>query len=459
MSESTSFPSRLSPSDRLMWNIERDPVLRSPVVAIGLLDRDPDRLAVRATFQRAAERVPRLRQRITSGSGPFGQLQWSDDPDFSIDYHLRHVRAPQPADLRAVLDLAAPTAVSALDTARPLWECTIVEGLDDGRAAFILKFHHTMTDGVGGVDLASDVFDHTRNGRRARPHVAATPDLPPAPPSWMPFVAAGLAGVRAVSQPARLAADATRFVKSIARMLAPVPEPLSPLLLGRSLDRRLDTVQRPLAALRAAAEATGGTINDVFLAAVGGGLHTYHERLGHSVPALRVTMPINLRAEGDPPGGNRFTPARFVLPIDDPDAAARAQRAGAIARRWRDEPAVHLTDVLAAILDRVPAPLVTRFFGAMLKNVDVDVANVPGLRRPAYLGGAKIERLWAFAPPTGAALSVTLLSHVDTACIGVLSDVTAVADPALLVSCLTDAFDEVVALGATTTPASTKAAS
>jgi hypothetical protein len=74
--------------------------------------------------------------------------------------------------------------------------------------------------------------------------------------------------------------------------------------------------------------------------------------------------------------------------------------------------------------------------------------DVPGLTAAAYLGGGRIDRMWAFAPPTGAALSITLLSHADTACIGVVSDLAAVSDPELLVTCLEGAFEEVLALGA-----------
>jgi diacylglycerol O-acyltransferase / wax synthase len=79
--------------------------------------------------------------------------------------------------------------------------------------------------------------------------------------------------------------------------------------------------------------------------------------------------------------------------------------------------------------------------------MDVDVVDVPGLRHPARLAGARLERLWAFAPPTGAALSVTLLSHLDVACIGVAADTAAVDDPELLAECLRRGFDEVVAAG------------
>ena len=453
-----SFPVDFSPSDRLMWKIERDPVLRSPVLAIGLLDREPDWSAVRRTFARAVERVPRLRQKVEV-SGPAGRrIRWVDDPAFSLDYHLRRVRAPHPGDMDAVLALTAPFAISSLDAARPQWELTLVEGLEGGRAAFVMKFHHTITDGVGGVDLAGTVFDTSRRGS-ARSAKAAPPPEPETEPEddalWRQVAGAMRVGLRAATQPTATAKGAVRFAKSLARMLEPVPEPMSPVLRGRSLDRQLHALEFPMAEFRAAAQAAGGTINDVFLAGVAGGLHDFHERLGHEVPALRVTMPINLRSENDPPGGNRFTPARFVLPIDDPDPVVRAHIAGNIARRWRREPAVGLTDVLAMLLDQLPPSVVTPLFGSMLKNVDIDATDIPGLAEPAFLGGARIDRMWAFAPPTGAALSVTLLSHIDTACIGLVSDLAAVSDAELLATCLQSAFEDVIALGhaVTTMPA------
>jgi hypothetical protein len=77
----------------------------------------------------------------------------------------------------------------------------------------------------------------------------------------------------------------------------------------------------------------------------------------------------------------------------------------------------------------------------------VDIVDVPGLRQTVSLGGAPVVSMWAFAPPTGAALSITLLSHIDNCCIAVLCDAKAVQEPALLRNCLAHAFDEVVALG------------
>jgi hypothetical protein len=248
--------------------------------------------------------------------------------------------------------------------------------------------------------------------------------------------------VRAAWHPFETARTAQRGAASVIRILAPVRGSMSPVLVGRSIDRQLLTAEVPLATLEHAATSIHGTVNDVFLAVVGGALHRYHEKLGVALTALRVTMPINLRGPDDPPGGNHFAPARFVLPVDDPDLLERARLAGAIVRKWRSEPSLGITDVLAAVLNRLPRPVVTRFFADLLRSIDVDAVDVPGFRHRAYLAGARIERLWAFAPPTGAALSVTLVSHDGTACLGVNCDLAAVTQPELLSRCLQQAIDD-----------------
>jgi len=134
------------------------------------------------------------------------------------------------------------------------------------------------------------------------------------------------------------------------------------------------------------------------------------------------------------------------MPIDDPDPVARAHIAGAITRRWRSEPALAWTRQISAVLDLLPRQAATWALGGMLKSVDVDAVNVPGLRHRAYFAGARVERLWAFAPPTGAAMSVTLLSHEDTCCIGLMCDRAAVSRPDLVQVCLESSIDELLDL-------------
>lgn len=214
---------------------------------------------------------------------------------------------------------------------------------------------------------------------------------------------------------------------------------------SRGLQRALDAIEVPLGHLRDAAHAAGGTVNDAFLAAVAGGMARYHEAKGAAVPALRFTMPVSIRALGDPAGGNRFAPARFVLPLGG-TVGERVAAAGRVAHAASAEPALPLTAAVSGLLDLLPAPVAAAVVGSMFKAVDVDAVDVPGLVGRVRLAGADVERLYAFAPPTGAALSVTLLSHGDIACIGVESDRAAVDDTTLLTGCLAAALDEVLTL-------------
>jgi diacylglycerol O-acyltransferase len=120
---------------------------------------------------------------------------------------------------------------------------------------------------------------------------------------------------------------------------------------------------------------------------------------------------------------------------------------GALAGGWRDDPALHFTDTLAAVLDRLPAVATTSLFGSMLKGVDLVATNIPGLSEPAYLAGAEVVREYAFGPPSGAAFSAALLSHLDQCCIGINADTVAVPDPDVLSDCIRAGFDEVLTVG------------
>lgn len=424
-------PEPMAPADSILCTIEADPSLRSTILAVARCDRPPDAAELAVTLARAVEVLPRLRQRIAEPLWPLLRRRWVDDPDFALDHHVRRTRVGGDGDLRAVLDFAARIAEEAFDPARPRWIAWVLDGLDGNEAAVILKIHHAITDGVGGVALAAQIFGRSSSPARA--------DAPAGDDSPSPFRAV----IGVARDPLGTARAAALLAGSLARVLAPATRPLSPVLRGRGLGRWLDAFTVPLADLRAAAERANGTINDAYLAAVTGGLARYHERMGTPVDRLRATLPVSIRRPGDPPGGNRFVPARIVLPIRG-DPIARIRLSGAIVRRWRAEPAFGVADRVAATLDMLPPPVVVRLFGGLLKNVDVDVVNVAGPEQPLHIAGAAVKHLWAFAPPVGTALSITLLSQLGTCCIGVNADTKAVRDPELLAACLREGFAEVL---------------
>ena len=167
------FERRLGASDSVLWDIEKDPVLRSTITAVALLDRVPDWERLQRRLHHGSQLVPRLRQRVVVPPLRVGAPRWVDDHRFDLDYHLRRVRAPEaPAGadpLRAALDVAQALSLAPFDRARPLWEFTLVEGLPGGRAAFVQKVHHTVTDGVGGVRLALMLVDQEADAPEPEP--------------------------------------------------------------------------------------------------------------------------------------------------------------------------------------------------------------------------------------------------------------------------------------------------
>ena len=181
------------------------------------------------------------------------------------------------------------------------------------------------------------------------------------------------------------------------------------------------------------------------MAAVASGLASYHEACGHPVTELRMTLPISVRARDDVGSGNRFVPVRFVLPVFAHEPARMVASVSLLVRAWRSGPALPLAVGLSVALNTLPTPVLAPLFGSLLRNVDFVATNVPGLRGPVYLAGAEVRRQYAFAPPSGAALNVSLLSHGESCCIGVNMDPGAVEDPALLVASLRGSFGEILA--------------
>src|SRR4051812_440763 len=122
----------MSDADALMWTIEKDPLLRSTITAVAVLDRAPDRDRLVESLDRATRLVPRLRQRVVSNAFSIAPPRWEFDPNFDLSYHLRFARAAGDGTLRDLLDMAQPVAMQGFDRARPLWEFIIVEGLAEG---------------------------------------------------------------------------------------------------------------------------------------------------------------------------------------------------------------------------------------------------------------------------------------------------------------------------------------
>ena len=441
-------PRSMSDTDALLWTIGRDPVLRTTIAAVVLFDGTPPWQEVRDRFGALTGLVPGLRSRVQPAPLGWGRPRWVVDDGFDLDVHLRRVVMPPPGDLRAVLDFAQSMAVVGFDPAMALWEAVMVEGLEGGRSALVVKFHHAIADGLGSITAALGLLDDVaaRPGKTPRRAPRAPREAPSTRP---PGVASEV--LRAALHPDRAWRDTWATVGSVAKLLAPARHPLSPLWAGRGLGRSFEVLDVATPALHAVARATATTVNDVFVAAVLGGVRAYHEQHGAPGDRFRLLMPISVRDARDADFGNRFVPARFVLEAA-PDPRVRLRHVHQTTASWKHAPSLALNDVLAAGLDALPPRLATALWGGMLKGDDVVATNVPGPAADTALAGARLERLYAFSPPSGAALNVSLVTVADRACVALNADTSAVADVGVLRRCMAAAFDEVLDLAGRPVP-------
>ncbi|MEY2475789.1 MAG: diacylglycerol O-acyltransferase / wax synthase, partial [Actinomycetota bacterium] len=239
---------RMSETEALMWAVERDPALRSSFLNVTFLDRSPDFDAFRRRMDRAVAAVPRLRQRVTP-AGLLGVPGWESDPDFDIDFHVRRIDAPPPGSDRVVLDMAAALYAEEWDADRPLWQFTIVDGLDGDRAALLAKMHHTITDGVGGVRLSAMFLDIERDAPEPELHADAEDDLPGDEPTSLldairrPFDLTR----KAIADVADSVTHPVETAQSVARQILVTDRARSTLWRGkRSMHRRFDVLRFPL---------------------------------------------------------------------------------------------------------------------------------------------------------------------------------------------------------------------
>jgi WS/DGAT/MGAT family acyltransferase len=369
-----------------------------------------------AKFRRAIAallpRVPRYRQRlqwIPRTQHPV----WVDDPDFNLDFHIRHTALPRPGTLEQLREKAARIQSHHLDRSRPLWEIWAVEGLEGDRFALISKLHHCMVDGSSGVDLLQ---------------VMNSPDpdhLDPAPPPWVPrpapsdqellrsewqrrfaapFVAArSFRDFRAQAEDfqaeLRVRASAVgRLLGSYASRLAPTP-----LTGDVGPNRRLEWLDMPLAQLRELRHELGCSLNDIVLAIVTGAVRDLFLRR-HVSPEgfdFKVTAPVSVRSD-DERGqlDNRVSNWILRLPIDRADPLDQVRAIGDATEELKESRQALGAELMLAAADWAPAFLLDLAARTLARPLPAHlmVTNVPGPQRPLYMTGAEMLAVYPVVP-------------------------------------------------------------
>ncbi len=452
---------RMSDTEALMWRLEKDPYLASTFANITILDRPPDMDLLYARMERTSMLFPRLRRRVQLPPGNIGNPTWVDDPGFDIRHHVRQMALPAPGTMRQLQDLVTLLIADPFDRSRPLWQFIVIDGLEGGRSAMVLKLHHTVTDGEGGVELSLQYLDLERepgplppvdpeivNSFAETKEPDATDALRGAMNDSLRIPIAVLKQVRDVlanpSVLGEIGSSTSATVRSLVSQLSETDSARSPLWTERSLRRRLEVARVPYAEMRAVSKMLGGTLNTAFVTAAAHAAGRYHDQMGAPVESLRASMAVSTRTAGTE--GNAFSLVRMLVPTSDMPVTDRFEAINEILVAARSGGASAALDAIATVSTVMPTSVLTRLARAQAETVDFATSNVRGAGVPLYVAGAKLLANYPIGPLAGVAFNMTLLSYLGGLDVGINIDEAAVESPELLRESLQMAFDEMVAL-------------
>jgi len=452
-------------------------------------DYDPY-TAWRAQIERRLHLLEPLRRRLRTVPFSLDHPFWIEDPDFDLDFHVRHNALPPPGADEQLAELTARIIGRPLDRSRPLWESYVIEGLPEDRFAILTKLHHATIDGASGAELLTMMLDSNPEGDYIEPPTTAWHgDRVPSDGEMIARASMSLARKpgRALLLTARTTRElgkATRnpaLVDAANQARASLRGPVGALLnVGRprtpegeqlgsapsltapktpfnatiTSHRRFAFRSVPLDAIKAIKSSLGATVNDVVMAACAGGLRSWLDR-HNALPdgPLVAMVPVSIRTGAETEKWTNRVSAIFAsLPTDEADPVERVSRvhdAMADAKRLFDAvPAGALTDFA-----QFPPPAVfaqamrtaTRLSGRFGTPVNLVISNVPGPREPLYTAGAKLLHYYPVSTIVdGQGLNITVQSYLNTDDFGLVSCRELVPD---LWELLDDIIDDVVTLG------------
>lgn len=439
------YRSMMNPSDAIIWHIEDDPRLRSTIMGVWELDAEPDADRMRESAIRMMTAIPRLHQRVEPGRP---RPRWVEVPDIDVDDHFSTHSLGSLATMDDALAFAQTWVREPFDRTRPLWRLGLLTGLEGGKAAVVIKIHHSIADGIGMVLMLAAFTDLEPN-----PVVRFTPDQPgdehgdrrrwSAARRWAHRAASAgrvlrrgpVAGIR----------RAVTTSASMTKVVWPNRTPHSRLMTGRSTELCLDSRSIPLRALKDAGRAAGVSLNDAFVAIVTDAIGRYHDH--HHVPCdrLRVHMPVNIRNDRTATlAGNQFVPARMSLTVPPRGPHHGLGMVRDQIERLRAEPGLPHINAVSAMIHRLGVPATRFIIGGMMKGVDVLASNVPGPNFPLYLAGVQVNDFVAYGPPAGAAVNVTLFSYRSTVYLGITTDSAAIPDRDRFLACVDASIAHIV---------------
>jgi diacylglycerol O-acyltransferase len=361
---------------------------------------------------------PTFRKHPATLLGGIANIGWTFDDDVDLDYHLRRSGLPAPGRVRDLLELTSRLHGTLLDRHRPLWEAHLVEGLNDGRFAVYVKFHHALIDGVSALKLTQRSLSTDPDDTEVR----VPWNLPAKPPSSGPEHPSLLRTLtRTAGSVAALAPSTVSLARAALleqRLTLPFGAPRTMFNVPIGGARRVAAQSWSLDRIKSIKQAAGVTVNDVVLAMCAGALRHYLIEQNALPDAPLIAMvPVSLRTEAEADSGGNMTGillCNLATDTDDP-----AKRLEAIHSSMRDNkkvfsqlPKMQALALSAMLISPMALTLLPGFVSAVRPAFNIVISNVPGGREPLYWKGARLDGNYPLSIALdGQALNITLVNN------------------------------------------------
>lgn len=406
--------------------------------------------------------IPRYRQHLAYV--PLERYPvWVDDAHFNIDYHIRHTSLPKPGSMEQLKSLMGRLVSQQLDRSKPLWELNIVEGLEGDHFAIISKIHHAMIDGISGVDLMAVLLNLMPTADFDEPQ----PFEPRPTPTDTEFlikeaarragrVTAALRSVQTLTDDVQsLAMQGARRVRAIRNSLGSgwlSQASMTPLNGTIGPNRRFGTLRIHLDEVKEVKNSLGGSVNDVILATVAGGVRRYLETHDVDLDGIdfRVMAPVSVRSPSQRGTlGNQVAMWIVSMPVAEADATARLQAVQQETMKLKMTDQALGAASIVQMSSGAPSTLVSLAsrLAAGARPFNMTVTNVPGPQFPMYLLGAKLIRQYPLVPLWhGHGVGIALFSYDGEVCWGFNADYDVMAELEDFVADVEESFKELLAV-------------
>ena len=413
-------------------------------------------------FKGRVHLIPIFGMKLAKAAFELDHPGWVDAGDLDFDYHIRAARLPKPGTRAQLEEMIAKLHAERLDRQKPLWQFTVIEGLENRQAALYSKVHHAAVDGGAGMAITKALYDVTEIPREVDPPAPKVASRKPTD-----FERAVLTANDVMSNIMR---QQLTFMENVPKVMGQMADMVAPVLSGKvglpqilaprtpfnktiEAERSYAARSVPLSGAKAISKATGTKLNDVVMAITSGALRTYLTKI-QALPdaSLVAFVPISLREVGNSDTNNQVFGMSVPLATNYGDPLKRLKKihqesgtSKAVAGSVKDGAPTDFTLIGAPTL--LPGLMQlygqTKLADVIPQAVNLTISNTQGPPFPLYCAGARITALYPVSIPThGVGLNVTVQSYMDSLDFGITAAQDAMPDADAFCDLIVASYEE-----------------